>query len=178
MPSTSNAENIRLGTCKIIYDGQDVGLTIGGVEVTVSTTTHETKVDQFGESIVEERITGRNVMVKVPMAETTLDNMARIMPGAELITDATAPDKKKVVVNTGTGLSLIQRAKLLRLHPVDLPDTDKSEDFVIPLAATPGGVNFAYKTSQERVYNADFKGYPDSAGVLFIYGDETATAAP
>ena len=79
MPDT---KNIRLGTCKVFYDNVDLGLTIGGVEMEVTTSTHETKVDQFGDSVVEEIITGRNVKVTVPMAETNLDNMVRIMPGA------------------------------------------------------------------------------------------------
>lgn len=170
-----SAENIRLGTCNIIYDGTDLGLTIGGVEVTVTTTTHETKVDQFGETVVEERITGRNVSAKVPMAETTLENLAKIMPGAQLIVDDATPTKKKVVVSTGTGLSLIAIAKKLILRPVGLAVGDHSEDFTIPLAATPGAISFAYKTGTERVYNADFKGYPDANGILFTYGDETAT---
>ncbi len=171
----SGAENIRLGTCNISYGGVDLGLTIGGVEVTVGTTTHETKVDQFGESIVEERITGRNVSAKVPMAETTIENLASIMPGATLVVKAGDPTKKKVVVKTGIGISLIGLAKELVLHPVNLPVNDKSEDFVIPLAATPGAISFSYKTETERVYNADFKGYPASDGVLFIYGDKAAT---
>ena len=170
------AENIQLGTCNIDLNGTDLGLTIGGVEVAVTTTTHVTTVDQFGETIVSETITGRNVMVKVPMAETTLENMAAIMPGAELITDGIDANKKRVDVKTGIGVNLLDAALPLTLHPVNLPVSDVSEDFVVPLASTPGGVQFAYKHDEERVFMADFKGYPDSSGLLYTYGDLTATA--
>lgn len=166
------AENIHLGTCNIDLDGTDLGLTIGGVEVEVSTTTHVTTVDQFGETIVSETITGRNVMIKVPMAETTLENMAAVLPGAVLVVDGI---KKRVDVSTGIGLNLLDLAVPLTLHPVALPTIDVSEDFVVPKAATPGGIQFAYKHDAERVYMADFKGYPDANGLLYSYGDLTAS---
>ena len=172
MATTSGAENIRLGSCRVIYDDRDLGLTIGGVEVTVTTTTHQTKVDQFGETLVEETVTGRNILVKAPLAETTLENMASLMPGAELVVDG---EDKAVVVKTGIGLSLIQSAKPLRLHPVHLPEDDKSEDLLIPLAGTAGAINFAYKVGEERVYASEFNGYPDANGVLFVYGDDAVT---
>ncbi|MNN53072.1 hypothetical protein D3C81_1678060 [compost metagenome] len=171
----SSTENIRMGTCKILYDGVDLGFTSGGVEVAVATTTHETKVDQFGDTVANEYIMGRTITITVPLVETTLDNMAAIIPGAELVSTGSGPTlKKKVEVKSGTGLSLLDLAKEMVLHPIAKPDNDTSEDLVIPLAATAGAMNFAYKYDAERVFNCEFKGYPDSAtGVLFIYGDKT-----
>ncbi|CDT52556.1 conserved hypothetical protein [Vibrio coralliirubri] len=176
----SSTENIKLGTCRVTYDGQDLGLTAGGVEVEVTTSTHETTVDQFGETVVKEILTGRNITVSVPMVETTIENLVTIMPGATLVTDGSDPDKKKVEVGASVGADLLSSAKELVLHPIGLADTDKSEDLTIPLAATPGGMNFAYTLDQERVYQANFKGYPDLSkdGLLFIYGDTTATVTP
>ncbi|WP_425888199.1 hypothetical protein [Aeromonas caviae] len=168
----SDTKNIRLGTCKVFFNDQDLGLTIGGVELEVTTSTHETKVDQFGETVVEEIITGRNVKVTVPLGETTLENMVRIMPGAKLVTDATDPTKKRVDVSVATGQSLLSTAKALRLHPVALPDTNKSEDVIIPKAGTAGAVKFSYKNDQERVYNVEFKAYPDTTtGLLLSFGN-------
>lgn len=281
-----SAENIKMGTCKLTLAGEDLGLTIGGVDVEVTTSTHETKADQFGDTVAKERIMGRNITAKVPMAETTLENMVRILPGATMVSDGvkatgtitfsgqpaasdvitvngvnftfrsgSAPlatdiliggtiaatlanaveklnnsiadavstasystngtttitvtydvdgvagnnftlaktgsnitvsgatltggvnaTKKKVVVPTGVGIDLLATAKKLVLHPIDKPDEDRSEDLIIPLAGTPGGIQFSYKYDQERVYMAEFKGYPMPDGTLFIYGDETATA--
>jgi hypothetical protein len=181
-------ENLRLGTCKVLYEDPngdidyngtgvmmtDMGLTIGGVDCEVTTDTRQTKVDQFGETIVDETIIGRNIKVTVPLAETTLENMVALIPGATLITDGTEPTKRYVEVKTGVGTSLIQTARQLVLHPVGLLDDDYSEDVVIPKASAPGAMNFAYKTDQERVFNSDFSGYPTAEGVLFQYGDVTA----
>lgn len=179
--ANNSTNNIKMGTCKLLYNGVDLGFTMGGVEVEVTTTTHETKVDQFGDTVVNEHIMGRNIVVRAPLAETTLETMAAVIPGATLVTDNTNPQnpKKKVQVTSGTGISLLERAKELVLHPIAKPDSDKSEDLVIPLAATAGGMNFAYKYDEERVFNCEFKGYPVSdTGVLFIYGDKTVVAKP
>jgi hypothetical protein len=83
----SSTKNVKLGVCKAYFDGLDLGLTQGGVEVTVSTETHKVEVDQFGKTAINELIMGRTVQVKVPLAETTLRNLVATMPGSALITD-------------------------------------------------------------------------------------------
>lgn len=83
----SDTQNVKLGVCKVIYDGVDLGYTKGGVEVGVATETHKVEVDQFGKTAVNELIMARNVSAKVPLAETTLDNLVRIMPGATLVSN-------------------------------------------------------------------------------------------
>jgi hypothetical protein len=167
----SDTKNVKLGVCKVFFDEKDLGYTQGGVEVTVKTDTHKVNVDQFGKTTINEYIMGRDVTVKVPLAETTLDNMVAIMPGATLVVDGVDPTKRSVEVTNGVGTDLLAIAKELRLHPKSLPDSDVSEDFVIPLAATAGGLKFAYKLENERIFDCDFTGYPDPVtGKLFIVG--------
>lgn len=258
--------NVKLGVCNVRFGGVDLGFTKGGVDLEVSTDTHKTMVDQFGESEIGETITKRSVKATVPLAETTVENMVRIMPGAvlvdngtkqvvtvseALVVDATlytvtidgvaysytttstsatawadglvaainlsgaAPlvaanvaddvvltgrvsgetatfsatggtisasettpavvGAKRVDVQNGIGTDLLQIAKELVLHPISKPTADQSEDFIIPLAATAGGLSFAYKTDDERVYNCEFTGYPNaSTKVLFKFGDPAA----
>lgn len=85
MPDTSN---VKLGVCQVIYDGLDLGYTKGGVEVEVSTDTHKVTVDQFGQSEINEYIQKRSCVVKLPLAETSLENMVKVLPGATLIDNA------------------------------------------------------------------------------------------
>jgi len=173
----SDTKNVKLGVCRIYFDNVDLGYTKGGVEVEVTTDTHKVTVDQFGETEINELITRRSVIVTAPLAETTLENMVKIMPGAVLVTDTVDPTKKRVDVKTGVGMSLLDLAKELRLHPKELPEDDQSEDFIIPKAATPGAITFAYRTNEERVFNVQFTGYPDPATeLLFTFGDPTANA--
>lgn len=84
---STSTKNVKLGPCKVYFGGQDLGLTQGGVEVSVATDTHEVNVDQFGKTKINELIMSRNVMAKVPLAETTLRNMLATMPGSTLISD-------------------------------------------------------------------------------------------
>lgn len=96
----SNTENVKLGPCKITYDGVDLGYTKGGVEVTVETSTYEVTVDQFGEAPIDEYITGRTVTVSAPLAETTKENLERIMPGASVVNEGGAYATGEIAVNT------------------------------------------------------------------------------
>lgn len=167
----SDTKNVKLGVCKVFFNSVDLGYTQGGVEVEVKTDTHKVNVDQFGKTTINEYIMGRDVSVKVPLAETTLDNLVAIMPGATLIVDAGDPTIRSVEVTNAVGTDLLSLAKELRLHPKALPDSNVSEDFVIPLAATPGALKFAYKLENERIFDCDFTGYPDPAtGKLFTVG--------
>jgi hypothetical protein len=283
----SSTKNVRLGVCRAKFDGDDLGVTQGGVEVTVTTETHEVMVDQMGKTPINEYIMGRKLVVKVPMAETTLENLMKIMPGATMtaiggakatgtitvatnpvandtvtvngvqfkfvaaysnpqkqtevkigasaaataaelatvlnnatmpagpsladytvaaaivtatyegygvegnaftlaagqasitvsgatLTGGVAPTSYSVAVDHGIGQDLLATAKELRLHPTSRPDTDKSDDFIIPLANTSGALSFAYKLDQERIFNVEFKGYPDpTSGRLFLVGDNS-----
>jgi len=174
--ATPSTQNVKIGVCNVNYNSVDLGYTKGGVEVEVTTDTHEVMIDQFGNTPISEYINGRQVIVRCPLAETTLDNMVSIMPGATKITDATDTASIKVVVTPGVGSNLLSLAQKLILHPSGLTTADVTEDFVVPLAGTAGAIRFAYKLDEERVYNIEFKAYPDSGNILFIFGDETATA--
>ncbi len=169
----SSTENVKLGVCNVLFDAVDLGFTKGGVEVEVQTSTHEVMVDQTGETPIDEIIMGRTVQVTVPMAETTLENLVKVMPGSTLITDTADPTKKKVAVSTGVSISLLSLAKKLVLRP---KGTTGEDDFVVLKAMTSGALQFAYQTDQERIFNVVFKGYADESGDLFVVGDETAAA--
>jgi hypothetical protein len=156
----SDTKNVKLGVCRVYFDAVDLGYTQGGVQVSVKTDTHKVNVDQFGKTTINELIMARDVSVKVPLAETTLDNLVAIMPGATLVGSGT---DKSVEVSVGIGIDLLSIAKELRLHPIAKADTDYSEDFVVPLAATAGALDFAYEVEKERIFSVDFTGYPDPA---------------
>jgi hypothetical protein len=170
MPYTStNAENVQLGTCSVTFDAVDLGLTKGGVEVNVATMTYKVSVDQFGATEINEYITGRSCLVKVPMAETDLTLLAGVIPDAVLTTNGA---KSKIDVKTSTGKSLRNFAGILKLHPIALQASDANNDFTVPIAAPKGEFTFAYKLDEERIYNVEFQGYPDLAtDILYVIGD-------
>jgi hypothetical protein len=168
MALTSNqTTNVKLGVCKVYLGGMDLGFTKGGVEVEVTTDSYAVTVDQLGSTPISEYINGRNCMVRCPLAETTVDHLIAIMPGSTKVGTGAAAYAE---VATGVGTDLRGQAKVLRLHPVGLPESNKAEDFVIPLAATTGALTFAYKLDEERIFNVEFKAYADNTGRLFYVG--------
>ena len=162
MPN-NDATQVKIGVCSVTFKTVDLGFTQGGVEVEVATETHEVLVDQFGSTPLAESIMGRSVIVRCPMAETTLDNLVALMPGATLVTDAIDSTILRVDVVSGVGIDLLAVAGELILHPAAVAAGDESEDFVVPLAMTAGALNFAYKVDEERIFNVEFKGYVDTA---------------
>lgn len=177
--ATNTPDNVKLGPCNVTWDGASLGYTKGGVDVTITTSKRKVTVDQFGESEINEYITGRSVTVKCPLAETDLAMLTSVIPGAVLLTDATVSTKKKIEVPTSVGTSLRDLAAKLVLHPTHLGSTAKNEDFTVPLAAPSGDIEFAYKHDEERIYMVEFVGYPDQANdnLLYVIGDESATPA-
>jgi len=83
----SNTQNVKLGVCRVRFGGIDVGYTKGGVDFAVTTETHKVMVDQYGNSEIDEIIMGRSAKVTLPLAESTLDNIIKVMPGAVLKSD-------------------------------------------------------------------------------------------
>lgn len=81
------------------------------------------------------------------------------------------PTSRSAVVSVGTGASLLDYARELRLHPVGRADSDKSEDFVVLRAACAGALNFSYQVDQERTFPVEFTGYPTNDGRLFKFGE-------
>lgn len=173
----SNTQNVKLGVCRVTFGGTDLGFTKGGVEVSVETQTHEVTVDQMGDTPINEYITSRSCTVTVPLAETTLENLVKVMPGATLVTDTKEPTKKFVTVPTATGQSLLKVAQVLVLHPIANADNDKSDDFTVMRAATAGAMSYSYKLDDERIFSCEFKAYADEDGNLFKVGDTSAVAS-
>lgn len=171
----SDTKNVKVGVCSVEFSGDDLGYTKGGVEVAVSTEKYTVTVDQFGQTPVNDYLIGRSIMVTTPLAETTIDNLVATMPGASKIVDGTDSSKIKAEVTTGIGTNLVDIADKLVLKPIAA--TDENETITVPKAATAGNMSFAYQLDSERIFNVEWNGYPDPAtGLLYIFGDETATA--
>lgn len=178
----SSTNNVKLGVCKVFFDGVDLGYTQGGVEFSSTSQTHRVEIDQFGKTAIKETIIGRSCGVKVPLAETTLSNLASLFPvnpnnvanGAGLV----GATKQRTGIDSGVGVDLLSTAKVMVIHPYANLDSDYSDEIIIPLANTPGSLTYAYKLEQERVFNVDFTGYPDPVSqMLFFAGNPFTDAA-
>lgn len=280
---SNNPNNIRLSACRVRWGGRDLGLTKGGVDVTIKTDTKVITVDQFGQSIMNEYVVGRSVIIKCPFAETDIDTLYQILrapagstqpqsvqlndlgttasatitisaqptandtllinghtftfvasasPALDQITIGSSvattivnaiaviqqssdpvvqngtyvgtattitvsyfrsgvvgnsftlartwvtgasctlsgaslsggvDGTRNVTILTGIGQSLLANTFPLVLHPADRADNDLSEDLTVFQAGQSGGMTFAYKIDNERVFMMDFMGFPNTS---------------
>lgn len=117
-------------------------------------------------------LTGRVSGVSYTVAEGTgsagaFDSVTETTPAAS--------GSKRLDVVTNVSADLKSTAQTLRLHPVSA-GADLNEDFIIPLAATGGAMQYSYKLDEERIFNTEFNAYPDDTqgGLLFQIGDPAA----
>lgn len=157
---TVNINKVALGVCDVKLGTLDLGATKGGVEVTIETSTYEVKLDQTGETPAKEIITGTSVKVKVPMAETDLARLAQVIPQAQGVVESTVTTG--VLVSTGVNIDLFAEGLELLLHPTGVASGTTDGDFGLFKAAGTANISFTYNTNSERIYEIEFKGYPDT----------------
>lgn len=166
----SDIQNVELGTCKVYFDGVDLGHTIGGVEVTYTPTYHETRVDQFA-GVSERWLQEETLMATVPLAESTLANILNAVTHSTDETD-------HITMGSEAGKRSSTYAKQLRLHPIALIDSDESADVYIHRAHVTNEITLPYKNDGERVIEATFEGLVDEARTdgdyLGLIGDSLA----
>ena len=151
-------ENIELGVCDVTFDNLDLGATKGGVEVSFETSTYEVKIDQFGETPAKELVTGTKITVKVPMVETDLDKLLKVMPQARAVTSGGSTVGLRI--GTGINIDMLAIGKELRLHPTGRLASETKSDLGLYKAAPSANFSFSYQTGQERVYEVTFTAYP------------------
>jgi hypothetical protein len=165
------ADNVKMGACQVSFGAADLGYTSGGVEVSYKADTQEKTVDQEGAP-VGEVVVKQSFEVKVPLAEYDLTRFAELLPGAQIVTDATDPTKTKLVLPGSAGVDLLDMAKELTLAPMG----GTAKDAITVHHAIPKPeLEFGFNKEKQRVYTITFKAMKGESGFV-TFGDKTATA--
>ena len=173
-----DAEKIKLGPCKVTFDFDGTEPVIfeqtqGGVVLTYEETTRDVLTDQTGSGAVDVLITGRTASIAVPIIENDLEKLAKIIPGAKLVVDATYPTKKRVDVKSNVIERLFPFAKKVKLEPLDTSAT-ADDTIVLHKAAPQTNLNYTYSYDNELITNTTFRAFPDETGLLISFGDPDA----
>jgi len=175
-----NGIDVPIGPATVEFGSENptiFNITSGGIVFSATTNTQDVTVDQYGDAPVKRIIRGGSASVTVPFALHDLDKLAAAMPNAELITDATDPNKKKLIVKAQAGQNLLDSADKLVIKPTD-PQATPNDYITIPMAGCIVDPELTYNTETARVYNVTFTAFPDiTDGTLYILGDETASAS-
>lgn len=150
-----SATSIQLGVCSVTYKGVDLGHTIGGVTVTYTPTYHETKVDKYGESVVEKFLVGERMSAKVNLAEFTLSNLQ------VAINQSTLQGDDSVSVGSNAGKKASVNAGLLVLHPLNAGTGVRDYDVSIYKAVVTNELTIEHKNDGEKVLPVEFDGLID-----------------
>lgn len=163
------AANVKMGICDVVFDSVNLGYTKGGVKVSYSTDTTEKTVDNL-DTPISEVISKQKFEIKVPLAEYSLANFAKIFPGATLITDPTTATKKNLILSGDAGVDLAATARVLTITPVG----GTANDAITVFSAGPKpNIEFAYEKENVRVYEVTFAAFKNN-GSWVAMGDITA----
>lgn len=162
---TVTSSRHRLGPCEVVFNSSSLGSTLGGVEVRRTHHRAGMKADQLGEGDSEIAILGDSIEVTANLAEYSLSQLATLMPGTTLVTDAMDPTKLRLRGDSGLGSQALRDslAKTLVLKPIisNAITTDELEWLTIPKAFPSGDFQFSY-SNEQRAYRMTFIGLPDS----------------
>jgi len=150
-PLSSNADNISIGPCHAYFKGVHLGLTYGGVSISINQAAYELKSDQYGETPIRVLDGGLRVEVTVNLTESTFANLKVLF--------ASATDQTTYLTFGKPVGGAIDSGELV------LEPTDGSSIFQIYKAIPNVGqaVEIAFTTANQRVYACKFVGLIDTA---------------
>jgi hypothetical protein len=162
--------NVKLGVCSVKFNNVDLGHTNGGVVVTYTPKYHDVTVDKYGNTVVEKVLIGEKLTAKVPLAESTIANLAVAMPAGTSDTD-------NITVGKQAGELMAQYAKALVLHPIANEAADLDEDVNFYKAIVSSEIALNYTFDGERVVEVTFEALLDETksdgAYLGLFGDST-----
>lgn len=156
----ASSRNIQLGSCTAVLHHPSLGTvtfghTIGGVKVTIGQEFHDTKVDQFGETILERFLIGETMRAEFGVAEYNLTNLRAALPHATLAGD------DAVTIGSNAGKRTSTKAGLLVLTPIDQEEQDIVGQVGIYKAVQTNSLEIENKNDGERLIPCVFDGFPD-----------------
>ena len=164
--------NVQLGVCSVTFNSVDLGHTKGGVEYTYEPEYYEVTVDKYGNTPVEKKLVGEKIMVKVPLAEFTIDNLKAAIPNATYAGAA----NRRITIGKSAGQSMRSLAAQLVLHPIT--EGTRRHDIVLHKAVVDSAITIGMNNEGEKIIEVTFAALLDESkndgNYLGLIGDSTA----
>ncbi len=163
---------VKVGTCSVVYNGSDLGHTIGGVEVSYEPVYKDVAVDLYGETTVEKFLIGEKFTAKVPLAESTIANFRNSIPQSTFAGAA----NRRITIGAKAGKLATEDAYQLVLHPVI--EGTRAFDIVLHKAYSGATVVVGHTNDGEKIIEVTFEALLDESksdgNYLGLIGDSTA----
>jgi hypothetical protein len=151
----------------------DLGGTLSNVVVKTEFSKGEIKADQFGDSVLDRRVSGLMLSVTTEIAEVQLkDNWKVVLPHAKLVDGGGG--NKSIYLQSMVGDSDLANAKQLLLHPLSKADSDKSGDLLIYKACAVAVTEIPFGPKTQAALKIVWNALLDtsiSPARLALYGD-------
>jgi hypothetical protein len=148
-----NIQNVRMGVCSIVFNGVDVGHTLGGTKVTITRKLTPLKVDKYGDSPVDMVVTDVQMEAEMKIAEPVVALLKNAIPEGDFEQGATS---SRLGVPAGEGAALRAGSALLTLHPLNLALSNTAEDAQIYNAVASSSPVINYDVAGQRVFDLKF----------------------
>lgn len=172
--STITPTNLELTPMRVTYKGVDLGATLDNVVLGIETMKAEIKADQLGDTVIDRRVSGHKFTVTTSLAEAKFkDNWKAVFPNMNLVTSG---GSKIGYFDSQVGRSDIDDAGELVLHPLSLPDADKSGDYLFYKATADANSELTYGPNDQLRLKLVMNVYPDfsvSPVRFMLHGDPT-----
>lgn len=171
--ATVSPTNIPLTPMRVTWNGVDMGATVEGVTIQVKYETADIMLDQWGKTPADKKVSGHAYSVKTTFAE--IKNKATVkvaLPSAHQV--GTGP--YSIYADMQIGDSLLAKAQVLILHPLEAADNDLSEDWKFFKAVAMEATEVKYGPDKQSGMSVEFVIFPDvttTPARFFIYGDPT-----
>lgn len=153
----ASTQNIKIGACKVLFNGVDLGHTKGGVTVNYKPDFSDILADQWGETPVDKALLSEEFTVTVPLTESQISNIKVAIP----LGTVGGATNGKMTVGKNAGARLAAVAGQLILHPLANAATDASNDVVLYKAVVADEVEIGYNNEDQRILEVTFFAFVD-----------------
>lgn len=164
----TKSSTIQCGSCRVSYDGEDLGYTIDGVIATYTEETEERYVDS-SDLPIDVVVTRRGFKVEATLAEYSLERLKNLLGGTSRY--VTSEGGEHLVINGGLEGSKKNFAKTLQLIPLNV---GVSHLITIYHAIPTVGIEWTYSKDSIRGTRVLFTAVHGESGFV-SFGDQSLT---
>ncbi len=170
--ATVTPVNMELTPMRVTFGGVDLGGTLSNVVVHVKYNKAPIHADQFGTTILDQRISGQEMTVTCDLAEVNLRaNWKVVFANSHLITSG-GNNQEYFDMQIGDADSLHWLP--LILHPLSRANSDLAGDFKFFLAVATATSDVTYSPTGQAKLKCVFHIFPDTGTIparWMVYGD-------
>jgi hypothetical protein len=160
MAVTGDVSKINVAAHTVNFGGNNLGFTQDGSEITYTPEYVDIMADQLGKTVLDKRLVGEDVKVKLVLKEVDRDALLIAIPGASAASGAASATGMDI--GSVAGKSIVEASSgVLILHPVNLAAGSSGQDWTIPIAVVSSPVTIPAKVDAETVLEVEFQAIAD-----------------